>query len=127
MSAAGRSVPARGCTMIYNRQTIALLMRLCKLISGEFGVRLHLDDPQIISKLRGLLAGGGSPEVITVWRSVLEQVGEEELPTPVAAPHRVYRGQAVPEPERSLAAPEAAAPAAERPRSVRIYRGQIVN
>lgn len=113
--------------MIYNRQTIALLMRLCKLVSGEFGVRIHLDDPEIISKLSKLLSSGGSPEVLTVWRAVRNEIAPEEMPAAMT-PRRVYRGQAVEEVGHPRAAAPEAVPAPEsRPRSVRIYRGRIVN
>ena len=114
--------------MIYNRQTIALLMRLCKLISGEFGVRVHLDDPEIINKLSKLLTAGASPEVLSVWRAVRDEIGPEEMSAAVGAPRRVYRGQVVEEVVRTRsAAPEPVSPPESRPRSVRIYRGRIVN
>ncbi len=116
-------MPPEGYAVIYNRQTIALLMRLCKLASGEFGVRLHLNDPEIINKISDLLSDGASPEILSVWSAVRDEIGLELLPATEEARRPPYRGQASPSPS---IAPEPVLPPATRPRSVRIYRGRIV-
>jgi hypothetical protein len=109
--------------VLYSRQTIMLLMRLCKLLSGEFGIRLHLDDPELVSKINKLVASGANPETLAVWREVRGQMALDgpEAAEVVSAP--VHRGQGVAESGRQ---PEAAPPPEIRPKSVRIYRGQIV-
>lgn len=110
--------------MIYDRQTIALLMRLCKLMSGEFGIRLHLDDPEIISKISALLVNGASAETLSTWHAVRRQIALDEVS--VASPP-VRRSPAPDRPVPSPAAPGSGPNGESRPRPVRIYRGQIVH
>ncbi len=110
--------------MLYSRQTIMLLMRLCKLLSGEFGIRLHLDDPDIMNKINKLVSAGASEETLAAWREVR---GQMALDAPAPALQRVYRGQAAEVLPLEEGVPPEPAPLPEpRPKSVRIYRGQIV-
>ncbi|MFE8071300.1 hypothetical protein QQM79_09580 [Marinobacteraceae bacterium S3BR75-40.1] len=92
-----------------------------RLIQQEFGVRVHLDSPNLAEELQRFAESSRSDQLKTIWKAMMEELAPSE-PQAARAARRIYRGRALP-----ANTPEE--PPGERAKSpsVRIYRGRVVS
>lgn len=105
-----------------------------RLIHSEFGVKLHLTEDHLEKQLDDYATRTRSQHLVRTWESLRQQIPHLNGPQDQSDDHnnreipkRIYRGQALEEPEPL---PEAAEEAQEerKPRRTQvIYRGRVVD
>jgi hypothetical protein len=116
-----------------SRETIQLMLQSQRIIKKEFGVRIELDDDQVMARVFAYAAQSSSNALKDCAKLLMQQLlpresgtGDEVQTAPQTTAARVYRGQVIAE---NVATPESAKAVAQEKGSsgkTVIYRGQKI-
>lgn len=114
-----------------SRETIHLMLQSQRIIKKEFGVKIELDDDQVMARVFAYAAQSSSTDLRDCAKALMQQLlpGEEEKAEESTNNHhksaaRIYRGQVIEEPKTEKVKQDVGAGAVAR-KNV-IYRGQRV-
>ena len=121
-------------TISLSRETIRLMMQSQRMIKKEFGIRIELDDDQMMARVFAYAAQSSSGDL----KQCASQLMQQLLPEATAEPEqpaakqpssaaRIYRGQVLPEKSSSSEANGSGAQASPAPAKNVIYRGRRVS
>ena len=106
------------------QDNMALINQCRKYIQMEFGTRLLFSQPDLIERIRESSHHSQNRKLKELIRELEQRLGTSDPETaasPTAASKRRYRGQAV-----NIDIDSGNIPTTESPRSLRIYRGQVL-
>lgn len=105
---------------------LKLVHQCRRLIHSEFGVKLHLTEAQLGQRLASYVEQSRSDHLARTWAQLQDRVPDLQPQAAEEPPKRMYRGQAIAEPEPRPATAETGGGDAPPRRSKVIYRGQVV-
>lgn len=102
------------------------------MIKKEFGVRIELDDDQVMARVFAYAAQSGSTDLKDCANALMQQLipdsdenGNEKDPLTLSSAARIYRGQVILDDEKSQAADSKEKGSQPGKKNV-IYRGRRV-
>ena len=116
---------------LLNPGLLKLVHQCRRLIHSEFGVKLHLTEEHLEQRLAEYASKTRSSHLIRTWEALAPQIPNLSLPEKDEkesdTPKRMYRGQAIAEPEAPKHEKADSSEAEPSPLKKKvIYRGQVV-
>ena len=121
-------------TISLSRETIRLMMQSQRMIQKEFGMRIQLDDEQMMARVFAYAAQSNSGDLKKCANELMQHLipnspdaNEEKIEKKLNSSTRIYRGQVIPV---EVTAPDSNSQAPKSETKTRknvIYRGQRVS
>ncbi len=110
---------------LFDPALLKLVHQCRRLIQSEFGVKLHLNEPDLEEKLAEYAAKTRSRHLAHTWEALKQRVPELGQPEDSEATKKTYRGQPIADDSGGTKPEEVGEPPRPRHNKV-IYRGQVI-